>query len=114
MRQILIDHARARAATRRQGGLRIDLHEGVGEPGGSGEREPLVEVLAVHEALERLAAFDERRARALELRFFAGFERGEIAEVLGISERMVKRDLIVAQAWLRRELAKPTPDRHGT
>jgi RNA polymerase sigma-70 factor (ECF subfamily) len=104
MRQILIDHARARLAARRQGGLRVDLTTS----GAADEplaREPIVEVLAVHEALERLAAFDERRARVLELRFFAGLERKEIAEALGISERMVKRDIVVAQAWLRRELA---------
>lgn len=113
MRQILIDHARARAAARRQGGLRIDLTDELGGGDGAGAREPFVEVLAVHEALERLAAFDERRARVLELRFFAGLDRQEIAEVLGITERTVKRDLVVAQAWLRRELAQqPPPDRH--
>lgn len=100
MRQILIDHARARGAQRRDGGVQVELTEGAAEVGSS-----VVEVLAVHEALERLATFDERRARVLELRFFAGLERQEIAEVLGISERMVKRDIVVAQAWLRRELA---------
>ena len=114
MRQILIDHARAREAAHRQGGLRIELTEEVGEPGGAGEREPLVEVVAVHEALERLAAFDERRARVLELRFFAGLDRQEIADVLGITERTVKRDLVVAQAWLRRELFHQALPAHGT
>lgn len=109
MRQILIDHARSRAAARRQGGLRIELRdEQGGTPEGEGS-EPFVEVLAVHEALERLAAFDERRARVLELRFFAGLERKEIAETLGITERTVKRDLVVAQAWLRRELEQRAP-----
>jgi RNA polymerase sigma factor (TIGR02999 family) len=106
MRQILIDHARARAAARRQGGLRIELTE---QPGDGAGGEPLLEVLAVHEALERLAAFDDRRARVLELRFFAGLDRKEIAEVLDITERTVKRDLVVAQAWLRRELAHQAP-----
>jgi RNA polymerase sigma factor (TIGR02999 family) len=107
MRQILIDHARARMAARRQAGVRIELSEGPGPA----EREQLVDVIAVHEALERLAAFDERRARVLELRFFAGLERREIAEVLGITERMVKRDLVVAQAWLQRELSLGDPTR---
>jgi RNA polymerase sigma-70 factor (ECF subfamily) len=113
MRQILIDHARARAAARRQGGLRIDLTESLPDAGGANEPEPVVDVIAVHDALERLAAFDDRRARVLELRFFAGLDRKEIAEVLGISERMVKRDLVVAQAWLRRELAQQAAP-HGT
>jgi RNA polymerase sigma factor (TIGR02999 family) len=105
MRQILIDHARARATARR-GGLRIDLTH-TEDPADSAGGDPLVDVLAVHEALERLAGFDERRARVLELRFFAGLDRKEIAELLGITERTVKRDLVLAQAWLRRELAQP-------
>lgn len=109
MRQILIDHARARLADRRQGGLRVDLTTG-GPADDALSNQAIVDVLAIHEALERLAAFDERRARVLELRFFAGLERREIAEALGISERMVKRDLVLAQAWLRRELAlAPAP-----
>lgn len=106
MRQVLIDHARARLAARRQGGLRVELTAVDEVPGAS----PDADVLAVHEALERLQGFDERRARVLELRFFAGLERREIAEALGISERMVKRDLVLAQAWLRRELAPGSAD----
>lgn len=114
MRQVLIDYARGRAAARRQGGVRIEFSDDLGEAGAAEGREPLVDVLAVHEALERLAAFDERRARVLELRFFAGLDRKEIAESLGITERTVKRDLVVAQAWLKRELAQPAPtDGHG-
>lgn len=105
MRQILIDHARARLAARRQGGLRVDLTGNAGAVDEAAKDPAIVDVLAIHEALERLAAFDDRRARVLELRFFAGLERKEIAEALGISERMVKRDLVLAQAWLRRELA---------
>lgn len=104
MRQILIDHARARLADRRQGGLRVELTGAIDEA----PADPAyVDVLAIHEALERLALFDERRARVLELRFFGGLERREIAEAIGITERMVKRDIVLAQAWLRRELALP-------
>lgn len=104
MRQILIDRARARLADRRQGGVRIDLTGAVDE---AAVDHALVDVLAVHDALERLAAVDERRARVLELRHFGGLERQEIAEALGITERMVKRDLVLAQTWLRRELGLP-------
>lgn len=110
MRQILIDHARARLAARRQGGLRVELATNAGPADDGQPSDAIVDVLAIHEALERLAAFDDRRARVLELRFFAGLERKEIAEALGISERMVKRDLVLAQAWLRRELALPPAD----
>jgi RNA polymerase sigma factor (TIGR02999 family) len=104
MRQVLIDHARARGAQRRDAGLRVDLTaaEAVGD---GTEAAMAAEVLELHALLERLAEFDERRARVVELRFFGGLERREIAHVLGVTERVVKRDLIVAQAWLRRELA---------
>lgn len=104
MRQILIDHARARGAQRRDGGVRVDM-TAAGEVGDDREAAMAAEVLELHALLERLAELDERRARVVELRFFGGLERREIAHVLGVSERMVKRDLIVAQAWLRRELA---------
>lgn len=109
MRQILIDYARTGGGLRRPAGLQIEL----GDPG-QGSEESVADVLAVHEALERLAVFDERRARVLELRCFAGLERDEIAEVLGIAERVVQRDLIVARAWLRRELSQePRPRSSG-
>lgn len=107
MRQILIDYART--GPRRLASLQIEL----GDPAPGGE-EPVADVLAVHEALERLTVFDERRARVLELRCFAGLDRDEIAEVLGIAERVVQRDLVVARAWLRRELAQePRPRSSG-
>lgn len=103
MRQVLIDHARARGAQRRDAGVRVDMTAAleVGDEAAA----MAAEVLELHALLERLAEFDERRAKVVELRFFGGLERREIALVLGVTERMVKRDLVVAQAWLRRELA---------
>lgn len=109
MRQILIDYARTGGGSRRLASLQIEL----GDPAPGGD-ESVADVLAVHEALERLTVFDERRARVLELRCFAGLDRDEIAEVLGIAERVVQRDLVVARAWLRRELAQePHPRGSG-
>ncbi len=103
MRQILVDHARARGARRRDAGLRVDFTGALdvtADEGKAPER-----VLALHDALEKLAAFDDRRAKVLELRYFGGLSRDEIATALGVTERIVKRDLVVAQAWLKRELA---------
>lgn len=105
MRQVLIDHARARNAARRQSGLRVDLTGELDALPQNGSPDPILEVLELHEALQKLAALDERRAKVVELRYFGGLERQEIAEVLGVTERVVKRDLVFAQAWLRRELA---------
>jgi RNA polymerase sigma factor (TIGR02999 family) len=100
MRQILIDHARARHAQKR-GGPRVHLPlEDVVVV--SDDR--LDEILAVDEALTRLAARDERLARMVELRFFGGLTEEEAAEALGISPRTVKRDWQVAKAWLYGEL----------
>jgi RNA polymerase sigma factor (sigma-70 family) len=64
-----------------------------------------VDLLALDEALTRLAALSERQARVVELRYFAGLGIEETAEVLGVSIGPVKRDWAVARAWLRRELA---------
>ena len=104
MRQVLVDHARAKGALRRDGGLRVELTSEVAADA-RGEEQSL-ELLELHEALEKFADIDERRAKVLELRHFGGLERAEIATALGMTERQVKRDLITAQAWLRRELAQ--------
>jgi len=99
MRQILVDHARTRLARKRDGGQRITLAEDVAftEPGE-------VDVLAVDDALTRLAALDAQQARVVELRYFGGLSVHETAEVLGISEATVKRDWTIARAWLHREI----------
>ncbi|WP_263366531.1 ECF-type sigma factor [Edaphobacter bradus] len=101
MRHILVDHARAHRADKRGGGaVQITFDENLEVAGRSG-----VDVLAVDEALTRLAEFDPRQARILELHFFAGLTFEEIALQLGVSERTVKRDWTMARAWLRQELA---------
>src|SRR6185437_3055375 len=99
MRQILVDHARARLAQKRHGGCRITLAEDLAstEPGE-------VDVLAVDGALSRLALLDAQQARVVELRYFGGLSIHETSEVLGISEATVKRDWATARAWLHREI----------
>jgi RNA polymerase sigma-70 factor (ECF subfamily) len=68
----------------------------------SGERD--LDIIAVDEALTKLAALDRQQARVVELRFFGGLNVEETAEVLGVSARTVKRDWSVAKSWIRREL----------
>jgi RNA polymerase sigma factor (TIGR02999 family) len=101
MRRILVDHARARRANKRGGELeRVTL---VGDEAIAGP--PAIDVLALHEALERLKAFDARKERIVELRYFGGLTIEEAAEVVGISEATVVREWTIAQAWLRADLS---------
>ena len=102
MRHILVDHARAHNARKRgDGQLQVTLDEGM--PDGKGSS--TADVLAVDEALTRLAEFDPRQATVLEMHFFGGLSFEEIALQLDVSARTVKRDWTVARAWLRRELS---------
>ena len=106
MRRILVDHARRRRARKRGAGVRpLALDDADAAAGASSEREP-VDVLVLNDALERLAELDERQARVVELRYFAGLNIDDTAEALGISPATVKREWTVARAWLRRELAR--------
>ena len=101
MRNILVDHARAHRADKRgAGAVQVTLDEGLAVSDGS-----LADVLAMDEALKRLAEFDPRQAKVLELHFFAGLTFEEIAEQLGVSSRTIKSDWNMARAWLHRELA---------
>lgn len=100
MRFVVVDHARRRTAGKRGGGVvALTL-----DPELVGDADQAELVLAVHEALEQLARFNERLARIVECRFFAGLGDEEIAEALGVSARTVQRDWLRAQAWLRRVL----------
>ncbi|MGH8317661.1 MAG: sigma-70 family RNA polymerase sigma factor [Steroidobacteraceae bacterium] len=101
MRQILVDHARARIAKKRDGGYRITLAEdlAVAEP-------QEVDLLAVNEALNRLAGLDPQQARVVELRYFGGLSIPETSAALGISEATVKRDWATARAWLHRQIER--------
>jgi len=101
IRRILVDHARARLAVKRGGGLAVAELEGdVEAPGGPAP----IDVLALEAALERLAASDPEGARLIELRFYGGLSLEEISEVVGRSMASVKRDLRAARAFLHREL----------
>ena len=101
MRQILIERARARDALKRGGGQpRITFDESLNAAADA----PVVDVLAVDTALERLAAIDADQARIVELRFFGGLSIEETAEAMGTSPATVKRHWAVARAWLAREL----------
>jgi RNA polymerase sigma factor (TIGR02999 family) len=99
MRRILVDHARGRHRLRREGGRPVTLEEGMAVDTGRPE-----EVLAVDEALVRLAALDPRQARIVELRYFAGLTIEETASALELSPATVKREWTSARAWLLREL----------
>ena len=106
MRRMLIDHARARLTAKREGGLqRVPLEEPL-----LFTEEQSDELLALNEALERLAQLDARQSRVVELRFFGGLTVEETAEALAISPKTVKRDWCVARAWLHREVMKGCRD----
>jgi RNA polymerase sigma factor (TIGR02999 family) len=101
MRNVLVDHARRRGAQKRGGDrLRVTLDEVL-----AGHEDRGLDVLALNESLERLAALDGRKARVVELRFFGGLTAKETAAVLQLSPKTVEADWYMARAWLRNELA---------
>lgn len=108
MRRVLVDHARRRAAAKRPTSdvqvliAEIDLPDESGQAGldvGTG-------LLALNHALERLRELSPRQVEVIDLKFFAGLELEQIAEILGIARPTVVRDLRMARAWLQRELAR--------
>jgi RNA polymerase sigma-70 factor (ECF subfamily) len=102
MRQILVDHARARRAQKRGGGaVACDLDA---VPALGAERPAFL--LALDEALRRLAERSPRQMQVVEMRYFGGLSEDEVAEALGVSARTVKRDWTVARAWLHLEMSK--------
>ena len=104
MRQILVDHARGRAAAKRGGGWhRVTLDESI--LGGRSE----FEMLAIDEALTNLTQLDERAARVAELRMIGGLSVKETAHVLGVSPRTVDNDWAMARMWLSRALREGDP-----
>ena len=103
MRRILVDHARARLTAKRGGGA-VPVSLAGAEPA-TPEGTDEADLLALHEALEKLAALDPDQARLVELRYFGGLTIEETAEALCVSPATVKREWAVARAWLRRELA---------
>jgi RNA polymerase sigma factor (TIGR02999 family) len=104
MRRVLVDHARRRDSGKRGGGLaRVGLT--LADRMGARAETRFLDVLTVDRALERLERISERRARVVEMRFFAGLEDREIAQVLGVSLSTVEREWRTARAFLARMLA---------
>ena len=100
MRQILIDHARARASEKRGGGeILLELDEAV-----ASAPSPAANLLELDDALHRLAQLDPRKSQVVELRFFGGLSLEETAEALKVSTKTVQRDWDLARGWLYREL----------
>jgi RNA polymerase sigma-70 factor (ECF subfamily) len=112
MRRVLLDHARTRHALKRGGGaaqVTLGNVDRAATPGARPVEESAldaVDVIALDEALARLAELDPQKARLVDLRYFAGLSIPEAAEVLGVSTATVGREWAVARMWLRRELEK--------
>jgi RNA polymerase sigma-70 factor (ECF subfamily) len=100
MRQIVVDYARSQRSQKRGGGaLKVELDEAaIVSP------EQSKEIVDLHEALERLATLDSRKAQVVELKYFGGLNHDEIAEVLKTSTMTVRRDWMFAKTWLYDEL----------
>jgi RNA polymerase sigma factor (TIGR02999 family) len=109
MRSVLVDHARAAKAQKRGGGAgRVTLtgvlasEQGAVAP--SNPEDDAATILALHEALAELATLSERRARVVELRFFAGLSEAQVADVLGVSRATASSDWRFARAWVLRRM----------
>jgi RNA polymerase sigma factor (TIGR02999 family) len=112
MRRVLLDHARTRHALKRGGGaVQVSLGDGsffadhTARPMESAPIDPL-DVIALDDALGRLAVFDPQKARLVELRYFAGLSIPETAAAMGLSTATVGREWAIARMWLRRELER--------
>ena len=104
MRRILVDHARTRLAEKRGGGVAaVSLNDAV-HAGNQPLSDDGIEVLLLHDAIERLSIFDPMQARIVELRYFGGLSIEETAAALETSPATLKREWKIARAWLRREL----------
>jgi len=103
MRRILVDRARSRNRVKRGRGVRfVPLNQAFTKPGS------VIDILELNDALEKLAEFDPRKARIVELRFFGGLEVEETAKFLNLSETTVTREWRMARAWLHKELIGDT------
>jgi RNA polymerase sigma factor (TIGR02999 family) len=105
MRQILVDHARGRRASKRDGGCRITVSS-MDELPVDGD----AELLSLDSALVDLSRIDERQGKVVEMKFFGGLSSPEISEALGISRATVDRDWATARVWLHRHMSRaPQP-----
>jgi RNA polymerase sigma factor (TIGR02999 family) len=102
MRRVLVDHARSRSFLKRGGGaIRVSLTKAMGLAADRSE-----DIVDLDDALEALAAVDQRKSRVVEMRFFGGLSVAETAEALGVSVETVMRDWRLAKVWLLRELSR--------
>ena len=107
MRQILVDHARRHNAVKRGDGQRpvnLDSSIVLRSPQAAIDPDESADLIALDDALTELAAASPRQAQIIQMRFFAGMSRKEMAEAVGVSERTVDRELAAAQAWLTKRL----------
>jgi RNA polymerase sigma factor (TIGR02999 family) len=102
MRQILVDHGRRKQAAKRGGAVTMIS---LAESSPAAPAAPLIDVLALDEALHELTSFDARLCRVIELRYFAGLDIEDTAEALEVSTATVERDWAVAKAWLSQRLS---------
>ncbi len=107
MRQILVDYARSRRAVKRGPEHKVELDEGLDLP-----QKQQLDIVALDDALTALSHRDAQQERIVELRFFGGLTVEETAEVLAVSPATVKRDWVVAKAWLTREVRRGASGRH--
>jgi RNA polymerase sigma factor (TIGR02999 family) len=105
MRQILVDYARRRGAGKRGGSVCMLSLEDASEKARGRE----MDIVALDDALQRLAEIDQRQSRIVEMRFFGGLTLEEISTALEIGPATVQRDWTVARAWLHREISRETP-----
>ena len=103
MRQILVDYARERRASKRDGGCRISVEYLDALPV-TGD----AELLALDDALDELSRIDERQGKIVEMKFFGGLSAPEISQVMGISRATVDRDWATARVWLHRQMSRTT------
>lgn len=105
MRWILVDYERNRRASKRGSGVtRLTLDDNIAAPGSRQEKD--VDLLALDEALNRLAKLDSQQSRIIELRYFGGLSIEETSKFLGVSPATVKRGWSSARAWLLREMSR--------
>jgi RNA polymerase sigma-70 factor, ECF subfamily len=110
MRKILVDHAREKKAQKRDSGQKLSLDEAISLPS-QNPRE--IDLIALDDALEKLAKFDKTQSKIVELRFFGGLTIEETAHAMNISPATVKREWTVAKTWLFREIKEGTDNRYS-
>jgi RNA polymerase sigma-70 factor (ECF subfamily) len=107
MRRVLLDHARSRQALKRGGGaVQVSLGDSTPAAPTEGSALDAVDVIALDDALTRLAVMDPQKARLVELRYFVGLSIPEAATALGVSTATIGREWAIARMWLRRELER--------